>query len=86
MLFFELFPFFITIVATAIAIALPRSPMHLAQVAHDLQLYSKGRFVLGLGSQVRAHVEKRFSATWERPIARMREIVLATREIGRAHV
>lgn len=69
--------------ATAIAIALPRSPAHLAQLAHDLQLFSKGRFVLGLGSQVRAHVERRFSATWERPIARMREIVLATRAIWR---
>ncbi|MFM7142663.1 MAG: TIGR03617 family F420-dependent LLM class oxidoreductase [Alphaproteobacteria bacterium] len=69
--------------ATAIAIALPRSPMHLAQLAHDLQLFSKGRFVLGLGSQVRAHVERRFSATWDKPVARMREIVLATRAIWR---
>jgi alkanesulfonate monooxygenase SsuD/methylene tetrahydromethanopterin reductase-like flavin-dependent oxidoreductase (luciferase family) len=50
--------------ATAIAIAFPRSPMHLAQMAHDLQVYSKGRFILGLGSQIKPHIEKRFSAVW----------------------
>ena len=66
-----------------IAIAFPRSPMQLANVGHDLQVQSKGRFILGLGSQVKAHIEKRFSATWTRPVARMREIVLALRAIWR---
>jgi len=69
--------------ATAIAIAFPRSPMQLANVGHDLQVHSKGRFILGLGSQVRTHIEKRFSATWTKPVARMREMVLALRAIWR---
>ena len=67
--------------ATAIAIAPPRSPMQLANIAHDLQVFSKGRFVLGLGSQVKAHIEKRFGSTWTQPVARMREMVLALRAI-----
>lgn len=62
---------------TNVAIAMPRSPMHLAHTAWDLQLMSGGRFRLGLGSQIRAHVEKRYGATWSPPAARMREIVLA---------
>ena len=66
---------------TGIAIALPRSPMHLANVGWDLQAYSRGRFMLGLGSQVQAHIEKRFSATWSQPAARMRELILAVRAI-----
>nr|WP_241835372.1 TIGR03617 family F420-dependent LLM class oxidoreductase [Pseudofrankia asymbiotica] len=66
---------------TNVAIAFPRSPMHLAHAAYDLQLLSKGRFRLGLGSQVRAHVEKRFGARWGRPVGQMREWVLATRAI-----
>jgi probable F420-dependent oxidoreductase len=66
---------------TAIAVAFPRSPMHLAAVASDLQSYSKGRLLLGLGSQIKAHIEKRFSATWIKPAARMRELILATRAI-----
>src|SRR5437867_3825460 len=69
--------------ATAIAIAFPRSPMQLANVAHDLQVFSQGRFVLGLGSQVKVHIEKRFGATWVKPVARMRELVLALRAIWR---
>ena len=68
---------------TSIAVAFPRSPMHLANLGHDLQRYSRGRFVLGLGSQVRAHVEKRFSAPFGNPAARMRDLVLATRAIWR---
>lgn len=68
-------------VATGVAIALARSPMTLAQVAHDLQAYSGGRFTLGLGSQVRAHVERRFSMPWSRPVARMKEYVAALRAI-----
>ena len=66
---------------TNVAIAMPRSPLHLAHAAWDLQLMSKGRFRLGLGSQIRAHVEKRYGATWSPPAARMREIVLAVKAI-----
>jgi probable F420-dependent oxidoreductase len=53
----------------------------LANVGYDLQLLTEGRFVLGLGSQVRPHIERRFSETWSRPAARMRELVLAIRAI-----
>lgn len=66
---------------TNVAIALPRSPMHLAHTAWDLQLLSQGRFRLGLGSQIRPHIEHRYGATWDRPVGRMREIVEATRAI-----
>ena len=66
---------------TGVAIAFARSPMLLAQIGHDLQVLSKGRFRLGLGSQVRAHIERRFSQPWSRPAARMREFVLALRAI-----
>ncbi|MCW2813102.1 MAG: methylenetetrahydromethanopterin reductase [Nocardioides sp.] len=66
---------------TNVAIAMPRSPMHLANAAWDLQLMSRGRFRLGLGSQIKVHVEKRYGATWSPPAARMREIVLAVKAI-----
>ena len=66
---------------TNVTISFPRSPMHMANAAYDLQLLSRGRFRLGLGSQVRAHIEKRFGAQWSRPAARMREQVLATKAI-----
>jgi len=66
---------------TNVAIAMPRSPMHLANAAWDLQLMSGGRFRLGLGSQIRPHIEKRYGATWSPPAARMREIVLAVKAI-----
>lgn len=69
---------------TNVAIALPRSPMHLAHTAYDLQLLSRGRFRLGLGSQIRPHIENRYGATWDRPAARMREIVLAVKAILRS--
>jgi probable F420-dependent oxidoreductase len=64
-----------------VAIAFPRNPVQLAHQAYDLQLLSKGRFSLGLGSQVRAQVEKRYGASFDRPIARMRELVAALRAI-----
>ena len=64
-------------VATAIALAFPRSPMDVAYTAWDLQVLSDGRFALGLGSQVRAHVERRFGAVWSHPAPRMREFILA---------
>jgi probable F420-dependent oxidoreductase len=66
---------------TGITVAFPRSPMHLANIGWDLQNFSKGRFMLGLGSQIRAHIEKRFSATWSKPAGRMRELILAMRAI-----
>ncbi|MGF6882818.1 putative F420-dependent oxidoreductase [Nocardia sp. GAS34] len=66
---------------TNVAIALPRSPLHLAHAAYDLQLLSGGRFRLGLGSQTRPHIEKRYGGEWSRPAARMRETVLAVKAI-----
>ena len=69
--------------ATAIAVAFPRSPTHLAHIGHDLQRFSRGRFILGLGSQIKAHIEKRFSAQFASPAARMRELILATRAVWR---
>jgi probable F420-dependent oxidoreductase len=69
---------------TNVAIAFPRSPTHLAHVADDLQRLSGGRFRLGLGPQVRAHVERRYGATWSHPVARMRELVLATKAVQQA--
>src|SRR3954447_11041446 len=52
---------------TGIAVAFARNPMNLAQIAYDLQAYSQGRFMLGLGSQIRAHITKRFSMPWDHP-------------------
>ena len=66
---------------TSIAVAFARNPLTLATVANDLQRASNGRFVLGLGSQIRAHVEKRFSMPWSQPAARMQELVEAIRAI-----
>ncbi|HLM07223.1 MAG TPA: TIGR03617 family F420-dependent LLM class oxidoreductase [Blastococcus sp.] len=71
-------------VGTAIAVAFARSPMTLAMTAHDLQRYTRGRFVLGLGTQVRAHVERRFSMPWSAPADRMREYIAALRAIWSA--
>jgi probable F420-dependent oxidoreductase len=68
---------------TAIAIAFSRNPMILANIGWDLQALSKGRFMLGLGSQIKPHIEKRFSMPWSKPAARMREMVLAIKEIWR---
>src|SRR6478672_3484316 len=66
---------------TAVVIAFARNPMTLAQSAYDLQLASKGRFNLGLGTQIKPHIEKRFSMEWSKPVERMRELVLAIRAI-----
>ena len=66
---------------TNVAMAFPRSPIHMAHAAHDLHLLSKGRFRLGLGSQVKAHVEKRYGSRWGSPVAHMRESIEATRAI-----
>lgn len=68
-------------VGTSVAIAFARTPMTLATVGFDLARHSGGRFVLGLGSQVKAHIERRYSMPWSRPAARMRELILAMRAI-----
>ncbi|MFM7262720.1 MAG: LLM class F420-dependent oxidoreductase [Acidimicrobiales bacterium] len=66
---------------TSIAVAFARNPMLLANLGWDLQAFSKGRFVLGLGSQIKPHIEKRFSMEWSHPAARMREMVQAIHAI-----
>lgn len=66
---------------TSIAVAFSRSPMTLANIGHDLNSASNGRFVLGLGSQIRPHITKRFSMPWSNPAPRMREYILAMRAI-----
>jgi probable F420-dependent oxidoreductase len=66
---------------TAIAVAFARNPMTLAQVSWDLQAGSGGRFILGLGSQIKPHITKRFSMEWSHPAARMREMIMAIRAI-----
>ncbi|CAN5841520.1 LLM class F420-dependent oxidoreductase [soil metagenome] len=66
---------------TAIAVAFARSPMTLANVGWDLQTLTRGRFILGLGSQIKPHITKRFSMPWGHPAPRMRELILAVRAI-----
>jgi probable F420-dependent oxidoreductase len=66
---------------TSIAVAFARTPMTVAYTAHDLQAYSGGRFLLGLGSQVKPHIEWRFSMPWSHPAARMREFISALHAI-----
>jgi probable F420-dependent oxidoreductase len=66
---------------TGIAVAFARNPMITAMAANDLHLASKGRHILGLGSQIKPHIEKRFSMPWSHPAPRMREFVLAMRAI-----
>ncbi len=72
---------------TAVAIGFARNPMILANIGWDLQALSKGRFLLGLGTQIKPHIEKRFGMPWSKPAARMREMVLRIRVslIGAAH-
>ncbi|MYH44165.1 MAG: TIGR03617 family F420-dependent LLM class oxidoreductase [Acidimicrobiaceae bacterium] len=69
---------------TAIAVGFARNPMVLAHTAWDLQALSQGRFLLGLGSQIQAHITKRFSMPWSRPAARMEEMITAIRAIWEA--
>src|SRR4051812_38066692 len=69
---------------TAIAVAFARNPASMAYVANDLQLLSKGRFILGLGSQVRGHIVRRFSMPWGRPATRMREFIVAMQAVWSA--
>jgi probable F420-dependent oxidoreductase len=66
---------------TAIAVAFPRSPTVIAHIAWDLSAQSSGRFILGLGTQVKAHIERRFGMTWESPAPKLREMILAMRAL-----
>jgi probable F420-dependent oxidoreductase len=68
-------------VGTSIALAFTRSPTTLAYTAWDLQRLSKGRLILGLGSQVKGHIERRFGMKWEAPVPKMRDVVLAIRSV-----
>ncbi len=68
-------------IGTAIAVAFPRSPTVLAHIAWDLAQYSNGRFFLGLGSQVKAHNERRFGVPWSKPVRKMRETIEAMHAI-----
>jgi len=68
-------------IGTSIAVAFARNPMTLANVGYDLQKYSQGRFILGLGSQIKPHITKRFSMEWSKPAARMREMISAIKHI-----
>src|ERR1700761_2404621 len=69
---------------TNIAVAFARNPMIVANVGWDLQAYSKGRFILGLGTQIQPHIEKRFSMPWSHPARRMREFIAALHAIWTA--
>jgi probable F420-dependent oxidoreductase len=66
---------------TGIAVAFARSPMTLALAAHDINALSRGRLILGIGSQIKPHIEKRYSMPWSKPAARMREYVMALKAI-----
>jgi len=66
---------------SSIAVAFARNPMNVAVLANDIQLISGGRFQLGLGSQVRQHIERRYSMPWTHPAARMEEFIAAVRAI-----
>lgn len=66
---------------TSIAVAFARNPMLLANIGWDLQYYSQGRFIMGLGSQIKPHITKRFSMPWSEPAARMRDMIQAIHSI-----
>ena len=68
---------------TAVAVAFARNPMLLANIGYDLQKLSRGRFILGLGSQIKPHITRRFSMPWSRPALRMKEMVQAIKAIWR---
>ncbi|HTZ10608.1 MAG TPA: LLM class F420-dependent oxidoreductase [Acidimicrobiales bacterium] len=69
---------------TGIAVAFARNPMSTAVLANDLHAFSGGRFLLGLGSQIKPHITKRYSMPWSHPAARMREFIVAMRAIWAA--
>jgi probable F420-dependent oxidoreductase len=68
-------------IGTSIAVAFARSPAILASIGWDLARFSKGRFILGLGTQVKGHNERRFGVKWDKPVEKMREVILAVRAI-----
>ena len=68
-------------IGTGIAVAFARNPMTVALQANDVQALSEGRFILGLGSQIKPHITRRYSMPWSKPAARMREFILAIRAI-----
>ncbi|MDR3658805.1 MAG: LLM class F420-dependent oxidoreductase [Mycobacterium sp.] len=68
-------------IGTSIAVAFARSPMTVANLGWDLQSYSQGRFILGLGTQIQPHIEKRFSMPWSHPVRRMHEFIMALQAI-----
>lgn len=68
-------------IITSIAVAFARNPMILANLGHDLNSYSKGRFTMGLGSQIKPHITKRYSMDWSSPAARMKEMIEAMHAI-----
>jgi len=70
-------------IGTAIAVAFARSPVVVAHAAWDLAALSGGRFFLGLGTQVKAHIERRFSMPWGPPVPRLREYIQALRAVWR---
>src|SRR5579864_6885516 len=67
--------------STSVASAFPRSPMITAGVAWDLAGLTEGRFILGLGTQVKGHIERRYSTKWEAPVPKLREYVQSLRAI-----
>lgn len=71
-------------IGTSVAIAFPRSPMVTAMIAWDLQRYSKGRFILGLGTQVKGHNQRRFSVPWSPPAPRIKEYIESLKAIWRS--
>ena len=71
------------LLGTAIAVAFPRSPMIMAQTAWDLAAMSQGRFALGLGTQIKPHITKRFSSDWGKPVKQLREYIQSLRTIWR---
>ncbi|WP_454199291.1 TIGR03617 family F420-dependent LLM class oxidoreductase [Nocardia sp. Marseille-Q1738] len=71
-------------VGSSVAVAFARNPMSMAISANDLQLYTNGRFHLGIGSQVKTHITERFAMPWSKPSARMREYIAAIRTIWRS--
>ncbi|MEN3048317.1 MAG: LLM class flavin-dependent oxidoreductase, partial [Candidatus Caldarchaeales archaeon] len=73
-----------SLVGTGVTVAFARSPTALAYAAWDLQALSGGRFVLGLGSQVKGHIERRFGMKWESPVSKMRETIEAIRAVWRS--
>ena len=68
-------------VGTAITLAFPRSPMVMAQLAWDMQIVAGGRFILGLGTQIKPHITRRFSTEWSHPTARLRDYIGAVRAV-----